>query len=251
MTRWIGWSLCVVVGLVVGASGIKAQKVDGSGYGQRNTFGVMGEYSNDSSHIVLGESDNVKLGAVGVQYQRRLIANRRLVFSYAAEFRPAIVESNPTETTTLVQTFPTYFKEVFPAELTVKCVAGAVPYHFTQPDPPVQYSGASFTACGRETNYALGFAPFGMRLNFRPRSRIQPTLSTFEGMILSTKPLPVATAGSFNFAFEIGAGVEYYRTEYTSVRLEFQMQHYSNAYTAGSNPGVDNGIVKVTYSFGR
>jgi opacity protein-like surface antigen len=70
-------------------------------------------------------------------------------------------------------------------------------------------------------------------------------------MILSTKPLPVTSAGSFNFSFEIGAGVEYYRTANTSVRLEFQVQHYSNAYTAGSNPGVDSGMIKVTYSFGR
>jgi len=252
MTRCAGWVACVLAGLVVGAGGVQAQTVEGPDYGSRNVFGVMAEYSNDSSHIVLGVSEGVNLGGLGVQYQRRLISNRRLVFSYTMEFRPAVVESNPTETQTFVETFPVYSKVTDPAQLTaLKCVASAVPYHITQRDPPVQYSGAEFTACGRETNYALGFAPFGMRLNFRPHRRVQPTVSTFEGLILSTKPLPVASAGSFNFTFDIGAGVEYYRTQTSSLRVEFQVQHYSNDYTAGANPGVDNGIVKVTYSFGR
>jgi hypothetical protein len=35
------------------------------------------------------------------------------------------------------------------------------------------------------------------------------------------------------------------------VRLEYQLQHYSNDYTASANPGVDSGIFKLTYSFGR
>ena len=45
-------------------------------------------------HRSTGASHTV-LGAVGVQYQRRLIANRHLVWSYAMEFRPVILESIP------------------------------------------------------------------------------------------------------------------------------------------------------------
>jgi opacity protein-like surface antigen len=251
MTRLIGRLGCVLAGLLLGAASSRAQGVERSDFGSRNSFGAVAEYSNDSSHILLGISDNVKLGGLGVQYQRRLITGRGVAFFYTMEFRPVIVQSNPTQTFTSVQTFPVYSKFVVPNELTTKCVASAIPFYATQRDPPVIYSGVDFTTCGREANYALGFAPFGMRLNFRRHTRLQPTLSTFEGMILSTKPLPVASAGSFNFAFEIGGGVEYFRTERTSIRLEYQVQHYSNAFTAGSNPGVDNGMMKLTYSFGR
>ena len=63
--------------------------------------------------------------------------------------------------------------------------------------------------------------------------------------------MPSANAGSFNFDFEIGAGFEYYRSPRNSVRLEYQVQHYSNKNTAADNPGVDNGLLKLTYSFGR
>jgi hypothetical protein len=47
-------------------------------------------------------------------------------------------------------------------------------------------------------------------VNFRSRHRLQPTFRTLEGYILSTKPLPVAGAGSFNFAFDLGVGSEYF-----------------------------------------
>ena len=36
-----------------------------------------------------------------------------------------------------------------------------------------------------------------------------------------------------------------------SIRVEYVVQHFSNHDTANANPGVDNGIFKVTYSFGR
>jgi hypothetical protein len=104
MTRAALWMMCVVFLLHGFAKGVDAQaKPDGPDiYGARNKFGVMAEYSNDSSRIVLGRSDNVKLGSVGIQYQLRLVANRYFVFSHAAEFRPVILESIPTVTQTTV-----------------------------------------------------------------------------------------------------------------------------------------------------
>jgi opacity protein-like surface antigen len=51
--------------------------------------------------------------------------------------------------------------------------------------------------------------------------------------------------------FQFGAGVEYFRTPAQSIRLEYQIQHFSNAYTAPTNYGVDNGLFKLTYTFGR
>jgi opacity protein-like surface antigen len=250
-------SLCVVIVvlLVLGvAKGVQAQsKPDGPDvYGAKNTFGVMAEYSNDSSHIVLGSAENVKLGAFGVQYQRRLIANRHFVFRYATEFRPVILESIPTATVTQVFISPMAESYTIPASLTARCIAGAVPFSETfTGNPPVTYAGTTYTACGRQMNFAQGLSPVGFAVNFRPRHRLQPAFRTLEGYIFSTKPLPIASAGSFNFAFELGVGFEYFVAPKRSVRLEYQLHHYSNDYTAATNPGVDSGIFKLTYSFGR
>jgi opacity protein-like surface antigen len=80
---------------------------------------------------------------------------------------------------------------------------------------------------------------------------LQPTGSLFAGYILSSKRIPVDTAGSFNFTFEFGAGLEYFLSPLRSMRFEYQLQHFSNAYTAQTNPGVDSGLFKLTYNFGR
>jgi hypothetical protein len=175
--------------------------------GSKNTFGVTVEYSNDSSHIVLGDAENVKLGAVGIEYQRKLIANRHLVWSYAMEFRPAIVESNLTSRVEFVETSPIPSTTPGTAQTSASCVAGSLPYSYTFPGPPpVTLAGTYYTFCGRELTYAQGFSPFGFRVNLRPRHRLQPTFSSLEGYLFSTRPLPSANAGSFNFDFEFGAG---------------------------------------------
>jgi len=245
----------LVVVLCLGASlqVVEAQaKSDGPDvYGARNTFGVMAEYSNDSSHIIMGSAENVKLGAAGLQYQRRLIANHFLVWSYAAEFRPVILESIPTETATYSQTSPSPITFVNGPSLTARCIAGTTNYVSTVGKPPITYVATNTITCGRQMNYAQGLSPFGMRVNLRPGHRLQPTISTLEGYIFSTKALPISSAGSFNFSFEIGTGLEYYLARHRSVRLEYQVQHYSNKDTADANPGVDNGLFKLTYSFGR
>jgi hypothetical protein len=69
--------------------------------------------------------------------------------------------------------------------------------------------------------------------------------------MFSTQPVPITNAGSFNFTFEFGGGLEFYRTHTQSMRLEYQVQHFSNKYTADENPGVDSGLIKLTYTFGR
>jgi opacity protein-like surface antigen len=69
--------------------------------------------------------------------------------------------------------------------------------------------------------------------------------------MFSTQEVPVPDAGSFNYTFEFGGGLEYYRTHNRSVRLEYQVQHFSNKQTADSNPGVDSGFIKLTYAYGR
>ena len=84
-----------------------------------------------------------------------------------------------------------------------------------------------------------------------PRHRLQLTFSTLGGYMFATQEVPIPGAGSFNFTFEFGGGLEFYRTHTNSIRLEYQVQHFSNKKTADFNPGVDSGFIKLTYAFGR
>jgi hypothetical protein len=45
--------------------------------------------------------------------------------------------------------------------------------------------------------------------------------------------------------------VELYRDKTRSIRAEYRYHHISNHGTAEENPGIDNGLVQITYSFGR
>ena len=96
-----------------------------------------------------------------------------------------------------------------------------------------------------------GFSPAGVRFNLVPRHRLQLTLSSFGGYMFSTQEVPIPDAGTFNYTFEFGGGLEFFSTHACSVRLEYQVQHFSNKKTADLNPGVDSGLIKLTYGFGR
>jgi opacity protein-like surface antigen len=94
-------------------------------------------------------------------------------------------------------------------------------------------------------------SPVGFQWNFLPRRKLQPFIIGHGGSMYSTRPIPIQEAGSFNFTFDLGAGFELYRSKTHSVRAEYRYHHISNHNTANQNPGIDNGLFQVTYSFGR
>jgi opacity protein-like surface antigen len=221
-------------------------------FGGKNTYSAFFEYSNDSSHIVLGDAPNRRFASAGFQYERRLLSNHAFVWRYAAEFRPFILERDPTATLTISITAPppliTFFE---PTATALQCVAGQRTFSGTDPITGIHYSETISTTCGHRWTYAQGLSPAGTRINLLPHRRLQPTASFLAGYILSANKIPLDSAGAFNFTFEFGAGLEYFQSQSRSIRLEYQIQHFSNAYTAVTNPGVDNGLFKVTYNFGR
>ncbi len=73
--------LAGILGLALTAA---AQSPADRTYSRLNTFAAFAEYSNDSSHIILGTSANRKIGALGFQYQRRLVHRPALDLSYTA-----------------------------------------------------------------------------------------------------------------------------------------------------------------------
>lgn len=245
------WAFCLFF-LALGGRGFgQAVDVGQTGqYDRRQTFAVFGDYSNDSSHIALGVAEKRKWLEAGFQYEFRLVDSPWVSWRYTAEFRPLSWESDPTAIETFhVASSPPIVVVFKPESVVPLCRPGSTTEIITEPSGPIV--NTIVTTCSRQWTYVSGFSPFGMRLNFRPHRRLQPTASLTAGLLMSAKPIPVATAGSFNFTFEIGAGVEYYVRSKRSVRLEWMYQHFSNAYTAAENPGVDNGLIKVTYAFGR
>jgi opacity protein-like surface antigen len=90
-----------------------------------------------------------------------------------------------------------------------------------------------------------------MQWNFLPRHTLQPFFTGHGGYMYSTQPIPINIAGSFNFTFDLGAGIELYRSKTRSIRAEYRYHHISNHETAGENPGIDNGLFQITYAFGR
>jgi hypothetical protein len=210
------------------------------------------EYANDSSHIVLGRSSNRRLVGLGIQYDHRLLANRNFVLRYAAEFRPLIFESYPTLILTITETSPPPVQTFVAAPLAVtQCTPGTRTFSAPSPITGIIFTETLQAACSSRWTYAQGLSPLGMRINLLPHRRLQPTGSFLAGFMLSAKKIPVDTAGSFNFTFEVGAGLEYFLSQKRSMRFEYQIQHFSNAYTAAANPGVDSGLFKLTYNFGR
>jgi opacity protein-like surface antigen len=238
--------------LLVLTSAADAQIGEANGFGRKNTYSAFLEYSNDSSHIILGGSPDRKFSGLGIQYERRLLANRAFVWRYAAGFRPLVLESDPTATLTVsIIAPPPAITVVEPTAAALQCIAGQRTFSGTDPFTGIHYSETVLTRCGRRWTYAQGLSPAGTRINLLPHRRLQPTASFLAGYLLSAKKIPLDSAGSFNFTFEFGAGLEYYQSQSRSLRLEYQIQHFSNAYTAEANPGVDNGLFKLTYSFGR
>jgi len=224
--------------------------LDGT-YARVNTYSVFAAYSNDSSHILLGEAEQRKFLQFGVAYSRRLLLNRRINWQYNAEFMPVSLDGDPL--TRFVNT------EISP---TTQTVSGTLPYPMTQCAPftvqyntvvnGVTYAGTEVYSCyGRRWTVGEAISPFGLQLNLAPRHKLQPYLVSHGGYMYSTRPVPVESAGSFNFTFDGGIGLEYFRSRSQSIRVEYRYHHFSNNNTANANPGVDNGMLQVTYAFGR
>ena len=159
-----------------------AQQTTDQTYSRLNTFSGFFEYSNDSSHIILGNALNRKIGAIGFQYQRRLVHRRLLDFSFIAEARPGMLESDPIQIVTNVETSPTpgVFTEA-PVVL-LKCTAVTFPPYTL---PGTTTTGYFVSSCSRRTVIEQGFSPAGLRVNLMPRHRLQPTFSTFGGYMFA------------------------------------------------------------------
>jgi hypothetical protein len=228
-----------------------AQTVADAGYYARtNSFGILGAYSWNSSHMLLGSAEKRKLINIGASYTRKLLLNRIVNWQYNAEILPVALEGDPLTRTVVDQTSPSVATLTSDGGPLITCAPITEPYSYTENG--IVFAGAVSIFChGRQWTIGEALSPIGMQWNFLPSHKLQPFLIAHGGYMYSTRAIPVEYAGSFNFTFDLGAGVELYQSRTRSVRLEYRYHHISNHDTADFNPGIDNGLLQCTYLFGR
>jgi hypothetical protein len=248
--------LCLITlfALVTGAATASAQAVPPVSpyYARTNTFSIFSAYSGDSSHILLGSTENRKLLDFGVAYGHKLYLNHIVNWQYNGELLPVALESDPEFQLAYHQTYPsvrTY--DMYILQATGHCVSGGSGTYTMGFGDVITSSGTFTTSCTRRWTMGEGISPVGFQWNFLPRNKLQPFFIGHGGYMYSTQPIPVPEAGSFNFTFDFGAGFELYRSMTRSVRAEYRIHHISNHGTADQNPGIDSGLFQLTYSFGR
>jgi len=101
--------------------------------------------------------------------------------------------------------------------------------------------------------YGVAITPLGFTLEFRPRGRLHPFAELVGGLIASTEPIPYTgpDATGLNFLFDLGGGLRWDLSETRAITVGYKYLHISNAFTTDFNPGIDNNIIFIGYSFLR
>lgn len=227
------------------AAGVSAAPVSATepAYSRLNSWGVFAEYGPATHPQFIGVSDYRRVVALGAEYDRRLVWNQSIEFDYVVQVRPFLRESDPTlvgvrdaSSNQLLITYANPQRVV---------IVSRAPF-LLQPQNVL-----AVNVYGREWTYAGGANPIGFKLNLRAHHKFQPYLNTNGGFLFSTRDIPVDQTSSFNFDFEFGAGLETYLSAIRSVRIGYAFHHISNGYIVSFDPGIDNGLIEVTYSFGH
>jgi hypothetical protein len=91
----------------------------------------------------------------------------------------------------------------------------------------------------------IGASPLGLQFYSTPRGGTRLFAGGSAGGIWFNREMPVAYARRFNFALELGTGVEITARNGSGLVLGYKFHHLSNAGTALANPGVDAHLVYV------
>ena len=177
-------------------------------------FQFFGGYSPQSSTFIGSESDR-RLVLAGFSYRYRCWSWNPVSLSYTAGVMPAAIMMVPAQT---YRVYGGYFRNV----------AG-------------------------HAVYGVAVAPVGLVLDFGRARRFHPFLETIEGVIASTEPIPEnqPDASGLNFLFDFGVGLRWNIGAKRAVTLGYKFFHISNAGTTDFNPGVDNNVFYLGYSFLR
>ncbi|HTV09859.1 MAG TPA: acyloxyacyl hydrolase [Candidatus Aquilonibacter sp.] len=255
----MGLTKCLAAVLCLSMSGVcvaqSADSKDGP-YSRKNGWTIFAEYSNTSTHMLMGAARQRRLVTLGGAYTRRVARFADSQLNFQAEVRPVVFESDPLSIATMTDalqttTGPLSFTTIEGVTTTPPCQPASGMYSLP-PSPGISSDTITYsTVCGRQWTFAQAFSPLGFKYSLMTDRRIQPFVIGTLGYMYSSRPIPLADAEAFNFEFDFGAGVEMFRSKTRSVSIECRFHHFSNRDTAEENPGVDNLMYKVSYSFGR
>jgi hypothetical protein len=93
--------------------------------------------------------------------------------------------------------------------------------------------------------------PVGFLVEFLQHRRFHPIIEGNGGILDSTEPVPEQgdNATSLNFMFNGGVGFRWNAAQRSAVTLGYRWVHISNAERTSFNPGLDNNVFYVSYSF--
>lgn len=179
----------------------------------KNEFTIWGGFSPDSSTVIkgTGRTSDARFGIVAFRYARRFNNNDTFNLKYTADFVPVAVLNYPD-----IEIAPT-------TPLTVRRV--------------------------RPTRYAFGIAPLGIQANFRPRKKYQPFIGASGGMLYFNKRTPNFVGTRFAFTADVGGGLEIKLKERRALTIGYKYYHISNGDRGLQNPGFDNNLFYIGYTF--
>ena len=189
-------------------------------------------------------SEQRRVWTLGANYSHVLNQGPLFRFDYEAVVTPVWEERDPTVTGTEFfisgQAVVTQQTPVRVVDVTSKPVGTILTGNGTY--APV------YAFFGTENTYAAAVTPLGARVSAMPRWRVQPTFALDLGFVVGSRAIPIDDGTSFNFSFALGPGIEFYSNARMSWRVEYVYRHFSNAGLGNENPGVDQGVVRVTVS---
>lgn len=222
---------------------VSAQELPG-----RQSFGVNATFAPTSSHILLGEAGERRTWTGGFEYGRTLYGNRSTRIDYEASISPFFVERDPTLTAAYYLDQGVIVEDTsFPLGRVTHTSTGPIGYIAIGSGPVTPVYGSFST----EKTYAFAASPIGIRVNGRNSHRLQPTFSVDLGLVLSGRDLPVDNSANLNYLVSLGPGIEFYYRRNRAVRLEYLYRHMSNANSGEYNPGVDQGVFRLTFTYRR
>lgn len=208
---------CVAFLLICGfALPVRAQQAPDY---KKNEFATWGGYSFDSPQVFGTESDR-RFGVLALRYGRTFLDRKLFSLEYTADVFPVEIMRQPSFIACVILTSTGFF--------------------------------SAFCPVGRESVYGGGMSPLGLKANFLRRRRFQPFAAVSVGFIETVRPIPedVPTGTQFNFTFDFQAGFQHFNATRTrSWMFGYKLEHISNAYISNLDPGVDNNLFFVGYSF--
>lgn len=248
MRRW----LLVLVGLV--CVGARAQE-----YSRARAWNVWASYSNDSSHIYIGQEANRKIASLGGGYGWRLAHTKNFDFMWEVEVRPLNFIRDPyvkgVSTVDItgggsVIVDPPY-DGPFEGPTRSECTSGTSVNTGTLNNGTASFRQIVTQTCSERWTYAGGFSPLGLRFNFAKKHRLQPFAVGNGGLLVTPHDEPVNFSNRINFTFEFGAGLEWFEDARRSWTVDYRVHHFSNANSGYYNPGIDSQMVRVGWRFGK